>query len=177
MKLWYSLLFLLVLIFVGGCVSPSSESLPPHYAENKYPVLAAIHGIKKTIVAADLHNIITTYTPTNEIQLSTNTIHAWLVQIKRTEKPIQVKEVFILPSRARWGTKERPVLGMVVNEQKTCITKWTAGKGTEYVGNSWGMFSDDPLGEYRIVIFFDEKLAAEFKFNVFAESRAPTSQK
>jgi hypothetical protein len=80
-----------------------------------------------------------------------------------------VREVYILPGSARWGTKERPVSGRVVRDRTTCVTEWTAGKGAKYIGGSWGMFPDDPLGEYHLTVFLDDRLAAEFRFRVIGE--------
>ena len=59
--------------------------------------------------------------------------------------------------------------GRVVRHGTTCVTEFVAGKGSKNIGHSWGMFSEDPLGEYRIAVFLDDRLAAEFSFRVVAE--------
>lgn len=159
---------------LGGCFSPHWE-LPPNYAESKYPVLTAIHGVIKSTTADDLQSTCTTYTPFADLARNTNTTHGWLIKIERIEKPILVQEVYTLPEPARWGSKESPVSGMVLNNRTTCITTYKARKGTEYVGKSWGMYADDPLGEYRKVIFLDNKFAAEFRFRVTATSSSTTT--
>jgi hypothetical protein len=143
-----------------GCATWTG--IPPSYANNgKFPIVASVYGIKEVTFSDDLHKIVTTYTPSNEITLNTNTVHGWLIQIPPAEKPLDVREYYVLPKAAHWP-KDR----MVSLDQTTCLTEFIVPKGVKYISNDWGMYVNDPLGEYQIAVFLDGKLAADFKFRV-----------
>ena len=159
---------LAVLALLTGC-AVWTGGIPASYADKgKYPIVACVHGIREVTFSDDLHKIVTSYTPTNEITLNTNTIHGWLIQIQPAEKPVEVREYFVLPKAARLGSKSRTVS----LDQTTSLTDYTAPKGVKYISEEWGMYADDPLGQYEIAVFLDGKLAADFKFSVIEQPKA-----
>lgn len=153
---------LVALTLSSGCAFWTG-GIPDSYSKTeKYPVIASVHGIKHVTYSDDLHNIVVSYIPTNEIILSTNTTHGWLIHIQPTDKQLVGEEFYILPKAARWSIRSR----MVSIDRTTCRTDFIVPKGAKYIGEDWGMFSDDPLGEYEIVVFLDHKLASDFRFCV-----------
>jgi hypothetical protein len=151
---------LAAITLLTGCAAWTG--IPSSYADKgKYPIIASVHGIKEITFSDNLHIIVTSYTPTNEITLNTNTVHGWLIQIPPAEKPLDVREYFVLPKAAHW-----PKNRIVSLDQTTCLTYFIAPKGVKYISNDWGMYVTDPLGEYEIAVFLDSKLAADFKFRV-----------
>lgn len=127
-------------------------------------MIASVHGIKHVEFAKDLQRVVTTYAPTNTLVLDTNTVHGWMVEIQPTNKPLKLLEFFILPAPPpRWS---EPIPGLISFDRTTAYREATLPAGVRYLSNSWGMYADDPLGAYRLVIFLDEKCAADFNFQV-----------
>jgi hypothetical protein len=155
------------LLLLSGCVFYTGGLPSSANTKEKYLVISSIHGIKQVTVSANLQETIISYTPTNEIVLNTNTTHGWLIQIKPAEKQIYVREFYILPKPARWNIKQ----GFISFDNTTCVRDFIVPKGAKYINDSWGMFADDPLGEYRIAILLDFKLAADFKFRVIEAAK------
>jgi hypothetical protein len=156
------------LILLSGCAIWNG-GLPASYStKDKYPIVSSVHGIRQYSVSADQHGIVKSYSSTNEITLNTNTTQGWQIQIKPAEKKLAGREFYILPKPARWPTN----YGVVSPDKTTCISDFIIPKGIRYISRDWGMFPDDPLGEYRIVIFIDRKLAADFTFRVIEGTNA-----
>ena len=143
-------------VWTGGV--PSS-----YRQDGKYPVVTSFHGIKKVSHSDDLSKVIISYTPTNEIVLNTNTVHGWVIQIPPAPKRLVCQEFYVLPKAARWNA---PRLGIVSIDKTTCVTRFVVPKGARYISDDWGMYPDDPLGQYEIVVFLDRKFAADFTFRV-----------
>jgi hypothetical protein len=138
--------------------------VPSLYHQNgNYPVVASIHGIKDITLSDNLSKTIISYTTTNEIVLNTNTIHGWIIQIAPVTNRLFVQEFYVLPKAARWDTSKARAVSI---DKTTCLTEFFVPKGVKYISDDWGMFPDDPLGEYKITVFLDRKLAADFKFRV-----------
>jgi hypothetical protein len=168
---------LTLLSSLTGCVVWTG-GIPSSYRDReKYPILASVHGIKEVTYSNDLQRIGISYTPTNEITRDTNTTHGWLIQIQPAERPIKGVEFYVLPKAARWGSQERPPEGIVSLDKTTCVKYFVLPKGAKYVGDEWGMFADDPLGEYQITVFLDKRLAADFRFRVIEEPKPATPPK
>ncbi len=146
-----------------GCMW--TGGLPKSYQNTeRYPVIASIHGIKRVKFAEDLRSIVTTYEPTNTITLDTNTVHGWMLEIEPPAEPLQFTEFFILPAPApRWG---EPIPGVISLDRTTACRHGTIPAGAKHLALAWGMAADDPLGNYRLVIFLDDKCAADFNFEV-----------
>jgi len=138
--------------------------IPSSYHQNgNYPVVTSIQGIKEITHSDGLSKTIISYTPTNEIVLNTNTIHGWIIQIALVTNELFAEEFYVLPKAARWDTSKAQVVSI---DKTTCLTEFSVPKGVKYISDDWGMFPDDPLGEYEIAVFLDRKLAADFKFRV-----------
>ncbi|HLX68019.1 MAG TPA: hypothetical protein VKV04_00185 [Verrucomicrobiae bacterium] len=148
---------------LAGC-AVWTGGVPSSYRQNgNYPVVASIHGIQDVTHSDDLSKTIISYTPTNEMVLNTNTIHGWIIQIPPAQKRLFGQEFYVLPKAARWDTSKVRVVSI---DQTTCLTEFFVPKGAKYISDDWGMFPDDPIGEYEIAVFLDRKLAADFKFRV-----------
>jgi hypothetical protein len=161
------------LLLLSGCAIWTG-GLPTSYTtKEQYPIISSIHGIKQITNSADLHEIVISYSPTKEITLNTNSTHGWRIQIKPAEKRLNGREFYILPKPARWDVK----WGMVSLDKTTCVKDFVVPKGVKYINDDWGMFPEDPLGEYRIVVFLDDKLAADFSFRVIAGTKAAAATK
>jgi hypothetical protein len=167
---FFRIAFLVVLFvpLLNGCVTTLSETLVAHASRQKYPVIAYIHGVRRITHTDDLQSTIIEYVPSGEIPRNPQTVHGWLIRIKPVEKATRVREVYILPGPAHWGSRKRLVRGLVMDNDTACVTEWIIPKGAEYVGYDWGMSADDPLGEYQKVVIIDDKLAASFRFRVTA---------
>ena len=162
----YAILKLLPVIvcvsLLTGC-AVWTGGFPSSYRQNgNYPVVASIHGIKDVSSSVDLSKTVVSYTATNEIVLNTNTTHGWMIQIPPAPKRLLCQEFYILPKAAHWGA----TLQFVSIDKTTCVTGFFVPKGERYISRHWGMYADDPLGEYEIAVFLDKKLAADFKFRV-----------
>jgi hypothetical protein len=172
---WAKYVFIFSAAFLlAGCAIWKGGLPPFSKVTDKYPIVASVHGIKKVSYSDDLHQIVISYTPTNEIILDTNTIHGWLIKIDPPKKAISVREVFILPKPAHWPNS---ILGRISPDRTTCVTDFVVPKGVKYLNGSWGMFGDDPLGKYQIFVFLDERLAAKFEFNVLQGTRTASKSK
>jgi len=158
----------LLLIIIGislltGC-AVWTGGIPSSYRQDgKYPVVTSFHGIKNVTHSDDLSRVVVSYTPTNEIVLNTNTLHGWVIQIPPASKRLVCQEFYVLPKAARWKESR---FGIVSMDKTTCITRFIVPKGGKYISDDWGMYPDDPLGQYEIAIFLDRKLAADFTFRV-----------
>lgn len=155
------------LLLLSGCAVWTGGLPPSYYTVEKYPIVSSTHGIKRIKTSDDLRETVISYSPTNEIALNTNTIHGWRIQIKPAEKQLIGREFYILPKPARWA----PTWGIVSPDKTTCVKDFIVPKGVKYISNGWGMYPDDPLGDYRIVVFLDNQLAAEFNFRVVAGAK------
>jgi len=131
-------------------------------------VVTSIHGIKRTTFSPDLQTVVTTFTPTNEIPLNPTNVHSWMIKVEPFEKAVPVEAFFVLPKPAPWGR----LSGLVSPDRTTALTTFDASAGTTYLSDSWGMHANDPLGDYRIAVFIDRKLAADFRFTVVADPAA-----
>ncbi len=149
-------------LLVAGC-AVWTGGIPSSYRQNgNYPVAASIHGVEDVTYSDDLRKTIISCTPTNEMVLDTNTTHGWIIQIPPAPKQLLCNEFYVLPKAAHWDTSER----IVSTDQTTCLRQFFVPKGAKYISDSWGMFLDDPIGEYEIAVFLDGKLAGDFKFRI-----------
>ena len=155
---------------VGSC-AVWKGGIPASYSKtNQYPLVTRIFGIKNVTRADDLSKTVISYAPTNEILLNTNTAYGWIIQIEPATNVLVCEEFFILPKPARWGTN---VVRVVSPDKTPCRTRFILPKGAKYFSDEWKMFSDDPLGEYEMVVFLDRRLAADFKYRVVAPPQKP----
>jgi hypothetical protein len=159
-------LIVLVSLLTGCAVW--TGGVPASYRQNgNYPVVASVFGIKQITHSDNLNKTIISYAPTNEIVLNTNTIHGWLIQIPPAQKRLFGQEFYVLPKSAHWDTSK---VRMISIDKTTCLTEFYVPKGAKYISDDWGMFANDPIGQYEIAVFLDRKLAADFKFSVVEKS-------
>ena len=167
---WASLKMLLIFAIVSLLTSCAiwKGGIPTYWRDGgKYPIITNVCGIKEVSYSTSLQKIVISYIPTNEIVLDTNTTVGFMIQIQPAEKPLYGREFYVLPKAARWNTTKKQIVSM---DHTTCVTDFYVPKGAKYIEDSWGMFADDPLGEYEIAIFLDNKMAADFKFHVIAKT-------
>jgi len=166
-----TVLFLTIQLLLAGCSAPWTGGIPNEYKHaGKFPVVAAVSGISELIPSQGSSDTALTenYMPTNEIILNTSITHGWVVQFQPVDRDLVAEEYYILPKAARWNCDTNTQT--VSKDQTTCRTVIAIPKKEHFVSHDWGMFLDDPVGEYEMAVFIDHKLAVDFKFRVLAPS-------
>jgi hypothetical protein len=137
-----------------------------------YPVIAAVHGVRRATTSDDLKSTTTTYVDLNPVPRNRTNGVSWLIQIEPLPETAKVEEFYFLPGPARWPPLGTFPLRDISIDQKASWTQTLAPKGTKYLSGGWGMYPDDPLGEYRLAVFIDGKRALDFKFTVIDDPTA-----
>ncbi len=101
---------------------------------------------------------------TGTIILENNVHFGWVIATKTIDKNIAWKEVIIFPERPK--DLIVTVATKVSEDGKKAITEKSSNLKDGLLYNSWALTESDPLGEYKIKVYGEEKLLQEFKFKV-----------
>jgi len=93
-----------------------------------------------------------------------NTCYLWDIQLDTEMESVQVKEVFILPSKPKtWGDEE----GMnLQHDNKVSVRQKVIKLEKGTISSRWCVAEGDPTGNHKIDVFVNGVLAKSFSFVV-----------
>ena len=93
-----------------------------------------------------------------------NTCYEWDIQLDTEMESVQVKEVFILPSKPKtWGDEE----GMnLQHDNKVSVRQKVIKLENGTISSGWCVAEGDPTGNHKIDVFVNGVLAKSFSFVV-----------
>jgi hypothetical protein len=91
-----------------------------------------------------------------------NTCYEWDIQLDTEMESVQVKEVFILPSKPKtWGDEE----GMnLQHDNKVSVRQKVIKLENGTISSGWCVAEGDPTGNHKIDVFVNGVLAKSFSF-------------
>lgn len=130
--------------------------------EEEVEVLGSKFGI-----VTDYQNDVPKLKETDTIILGDNVHFGWVVVTEEIDKNINWQEVIFFPEKPKDlivtdATK-------ISKNGKRAVTKKTSNLKDGLIYNSWALSKEDPLGEYKIEVYAEEKLLETFSFQVKKE--------
>lgn len=104
------------------------------------------------------------FTSAATVPLVEKQAYGWRLRVNTKQSQISVREEFELPVAPKtWGNIPDNAIS---NDRKTSTQKIALTPDRGYIENVWEVAPGDPVGNYVIRVFIDDKLAAKFEFKV-----------
>lgn len=136
----------------------SYENLPITVSDNLV-VEEAVFGIR----VPDKSNAGMKALPSNYVPGIKGQPYGWALKIKTTLEKVKLREELVLPAPGNWTT-----LGdtTVSEDKKIGNTTRVVPVGAGVISNTWCYAEGDPKGTHKIRIWIEDRLVAEFNFEV-----------
>lgn len=104
---------------------------------------------------------------TLEVPRTAEQVYGWRLRARDPNRPVKWVETLRLPAPAQsWdGVEENPNV-TVSEDGRTATTYGQSEPGDSYIGNVWGVSSDDPLGDYQLTVEFEDGRKEKITFHV-----------
>jgi len=104
--------------------------------------------------------------PTTTVPLKEGDAYGWKITLDNYQGKVKWREVLSLPKPPEtWITQDHKNFS-ISKDGKTAISTRTETPVNGVIENFWSISPGDPVGEYKIEVYIDERLIGNFAFEV-----------